>query len=367
VSSDPEFVVILDPKGVIPSGGPHVLARHENYGHRLSERTQGKVALLVLTRSRAELVGPTERFSLVSYPSLRAWVYGAFTFLRTHGPKVRTIVVGDPWQTFWVSRLLKLGTGAASRVQVQFHGDFFNEGWATMNLKNRLASATLSRVVDWSDSLRFVGVRQMSNALRWRPEIARKCFVSPVAPMLGEFNSSSFDRRSHMTLAVIGRLHKDRGLDSILRLLSCLSTHGYEFRVIFIGDGPESQSLESSLQQLGVDFLMRGRLFDSEFDDAWEEIDVVISMAPVESFGLVPREALSRGKRVIGLSNSGLEELRQEIPKGVGLELLASDWNCEDVDKALSNLEHHEPTPATGEKIRAQIYASTEKLIESWV
>jgi|GEM_PF-6659436 len=365
--SDSDFVVILDPKGVIPGGGPHVVTRHEEYAVYLLEQTKGAVSLLILTRSTDDVAGLMLPSMAVSYRSWATWMLGVFSFLRSNGHRVRTIVVGDPWQAFWAGLLLKRISGVDSKFQVQFHGDFFSEDWKKMSLKNRLAHFSLSKVVEWSDSLRFVGVRQMQNALKIRPAITNKSFVSSIAPNLGEFENRSFSTHGWITIGVIGRLHKDRGMDSILRLLSCISNQGLKFRVLLIGDGPERKSLDLSLRRLGIDFAMPGKLFGRALDDAWREIDVVISMAPAESFGLVPREALARGKRVIGLSSSGLEELRHEIPRTAGLELLSIDWDCEEVREVLATLEHHEPTIGVRKQIEEQVNASTKKLIESWL
>jgi glycosyltransferase involved in cell wall biosynthesis len=364
---DSEYVVILDPKGVIPGGGPHVISRHEDYCRRLLGRTQNEVSLVVLTRLVNEAVDSESTSALVFYESMMDWLRGVIAFLHNHGPKIRTIIVGDPWQSFWISRLLVYFTRVECRFQVQFHGDFFNKKWKSLSMKNRFASFTLPKVVGWSDSLRFVGDRQMKNALTSRPEIMDKSFVSSIAPILGEFESRTFTTQSFFTLGVIGRLHDDRGIDSVLRLLSCISRKGFSFRVVFVGDGPKRKFIELSLRDLGIDFVMRGNLYGSALEDAWREIDVVISMAPAESFGLVPREALSRGKRVIGLSNSGLEELRQGISQTAGLELLDADWNCESVERSLDALQNHCPTNEAREAIESQGRESIEKLLESWL
>jgi glycosyltransferase involved in cell wall biosynthesis len=361
-----KMVVMLDPRGLIGRGGSAVVSRHQEYSELLRRSTKDKSQLVILTLTpKVDSISELPA-TIVSFSSIVTWVLGSLSFLSQNRSRIHLFVAGNPWESFWVTWLLKIFLNVKARIQVQFHGDFCGPRWKLMSRKNRIRFYSLPVVLSLCDGVRFVGKRQQSNAIEMFPFLSEFSFLAPIPFLLGEFHENSFDPSEHFTVGVVGRIHKEKGLDAALRFIRCLSQFNYSFSVILVGDGEERAWIEDELAELKIDFQLTGHITGVELESAWRTIDVVLSMAPVESYGLVSREALSRGKRVIATRSGGIEELNSEIPAGVGLEVLPENWDCDSANVAMEQLKLHRPTPETQEFFSLQTRESLNRLIASW-
>lgn len=117
-----------------------------------------------------------------------------------------------------------------------------------------------------------------------------------------EVNRRFDDWRSPLRVVICSRLSSEKGVqsavDGFIELSKVMPAH---LRVL--GDGPLRQSLEHQLSGLSFEFL--GHVQD-RMTVATElaYADVVLSMGPVETFGLTTLEALSSGTPVV-VANSG--------------------------------------------------------------
>jgi glycosyltransferase involved in cell wall biosynthesis len=138
---------------------------------------------------------------------------------------------------------------------------------------------------------------------------------------------------------MIGRIHKDRGINNFLQLLEKLSEFSNNFNVILIGSGKkESQFVKSVKKIIGsnrVRFL--GQVSGKSLSKYWKEIDLLVSLAPVESYGLVMREALVSGVPVWALESSGSLDLLTEVKTGQ-IRLLNLNNESEALFKQFNNL-----------------------------
>jgi len=113
-----------------------------------------------------------------------------------------------------------------------------------------------------------------------------------------------------------------KGLPLILQAAKELKTAGYNFRVKFIGDGPERGELESMAEKLGlakyVEFT--GFITGPAFQITMNEVAAVL-MPSVweETAGLAAIEQMMRGKLVIASDIGGLGE----VVDGCGLRFPA--------------------------------------------
>jgi len=115
-----------------------------------------------------------------------------------------------------------------------------------------------------------------------------------------------------LRLAYVGRLVAEKGLPTLLEAADLLKQSGCNFRLAFIGDGPEREHLEWLAESLGVRELttFTGFLRDSELAQAVDGVDVVV-MPSIweETAGLSAIEHMMRGRVVIAADIGGLGEV----------------------------------------------------------
>jgi glycosyltransferase involved in cell wall biosynthesis len=127
-----------------------------------------------------------------------------------------------------------------------------------------------------------------------------------------------------LQIGSIGRLVSEKGLPTLLRAAKRLDDEGINFRLTFVGDGPERANLESLARNLQfrnhVEFL--GQLRGSELTEAVESIKVVVMPSECEeTAGLAAIEQMMRGGVVIASDIGGLGEVVGEA----GLRFKAGD------------------------------------------
>jgi glycosyltransferase involved in cell wall biosynthesis len=127
-----------------------------------------------------------------------------------------------------------------------------------------------------------------------------------------QFPSAAHPNGSPIVFAYLGRLVSLKGLTLILQAAQRLQSECYNFRVKFIGDGPDSSQLKSLAEKLGVAQRVEfaGFLSGAALDAAMNEIDVVL-MPSIweETAGLSAIEQMMRGRLVIASDIGGLGEV----------------------------------------------------------
>jgi glycogen(starch) synthase len=115
-----------------------------------------------------------------------------------------------------------------------------------------------------------------------------------------------------LRVAYVGRLVAEKGLTTLLQAGDLLKQSGCNFRLAFIGDGPEREYLEKLTESLGVRELttFTGFLRNSELAQAVNAVDVVV-MPSIweETAGLSAIEHMMRGRVVIAADIGGLGEV----------------------------------------------------------
>jgi glycosyltransferase involved in cell wall biosynthesis len=360
------LVLILDPRGLIGRGGFSVISRHLTYADLLKKNSGHKSSLMVLTLRSRDLSSSNSEIFLAFSNSL-TWMFGSILFILRNRSRIGLFVAGNPWESFWLALILKSTLCRNSKVQIQIHGDFFGPIWRTLAMRNAMRFKTLPFVISMCDSVRFVGRHQMSEAIRMFPKLKKKSFLSPLQFSLGNYQPQSFSLSSHFSVGIVGRLHPDKGVDSAMKILHCMKIFDYTFSAVFVGDGPMKDQIREELEKLDVCYKITGHLTGDELDEVWCTLDLILSVAPAESYGLVPREALSRGKRVIGLQNAGIKDLMLDLPDWSGLEVLPSNWDCGSIKLVLQRLELHQPLMGNRVLFADQLEDALNHLIESWL
>jgi glycosyltransferase involved in cell wall biosynthesis len=154
--------------------------------------------------------------------------------------------------------------------------------------------------------------------------------------------------------AYVGRLVSEKGLTLLVEAARRLKDQGYEFRLKFIGDGPERQRLEDLTAAFGLreEVAFTGFLKTEALQKAVEDAQAVVMPSLwEETAGLAAMEQMMRGRIVIASDIGGLRELVE----GVGLKFPVGD-----VDRLASCMKRvlDEPnlTKVLGQKARQRAH-----------
>ncbi|MBQ3372846.1 MAG: glycosyltransferase [Oscillospiraceae bacterium] len=99
-------------------------------------------------------------------------------------------------------------------------------------------------------------------------------------------------------LLFVGRMMTYKGLPLILDALKLLSESGQEFRMVFVGKGPDQKLLEKKAEELGLSdrCIFTGPIYDRDRLRAWNtRADLFLFPSTFDTNGLVVREAAACG------------------------------------------------------------------------
>jgi len=316
-------VLILDPRGNIAVGGKDVIARHENYAKELFR--QGKTSRLDLKVFSA---GSSVKYSAngknkivinISKPTFNSYMFAkkAHKFIKINNLNVKLLVAGDPWESFWSAYFLSKFLNKKIPIQIQVHGDIADPRWRRINYRNRIRYSFAKLSLPKASSIRAVTKYQVENLVRAFGIKREKIVVVPV-PINVLIKPVALKSERPKTIGLIGRIHQDRGIWEFIKLVRVLNSSSKDFKVIILGKGPSKYKfllkLSSVIPKNRIIYL--GQLSESELRKAWQRIGVLVSMAPVESYGRVMRESLIAGVPVWATASAGVKDLMDNCKKG---------------------------------------------------
>jgi glycosyltransferase involved in cell wall biosynthesis len=316
-------VLILDPRGNITVGGKDVIARHETYAKELL--MQGKTSRLDLkvfsagVPAKNSSKSKNERVITISKPTFNSFLFAkkVFKFIKINNLNVKLLVAGDPWESYWSAYFLNKFLNKKIPIQIQVHGDIADPRWRRINLRNRIRYSFAKLFLPKASSVRAVTKYQAENLVNSFGIKREKIVVVPV-PITVASKSASLKSERPKTIGFIGRIHQDRGIWAFIELVRILNSGAKDFKVFVIGDGPSKDKfllkLESVIPKNRIIYL--GQLPENELRKAWKRIGILVSMAPVESYGRVIRESLIAGVPVWATPSAGVKDLMDNCKKG---------------------------------------------------
>ena len=367
------LVFILDPRGNIASGGKDVVARHENYAKELL--TQGKASSLDLkvfsagVSKQSSAKGKNERVITISKPTFNSYMFAkkVHKFIKINNLNVKLLVAGDPWESYWSAYFLNKFLNKKIPIQIQVHGDIADPRWRRINLRNRIRFSLAKLSLPKASSIRAVTKYQAENLVNSFGIKGEKIVVVPV-PITVASKSVSLKSERPKTIGLIGRIHQDRGIWEFIKLVSILNLSAKDFKVILIGDGPSKDKfllkLESVIPENRIIYL--GQLAESELRKAWKRIGVLVSMAPVESYGRVMRESLIAGVPVWATASAGVKDLVDNCKKGE-VKILDLGKSDASLDKDFKSLLKTKVGSDFSKRFVKENNTYAAKLASSWV
>jgi glycosyltransferase involved in cell wall biosynthesis len=227
------------------------------------------------------------------------------------------LIAGNPWIAYLHCMILNLGLGIP--IQVSIHGNPFLRNSKFADLSSFLKHFWLKSFLKFAASVRLVSRHQVDYVQRTYGVNENRVSVSPIPISIP--SRYRINLPTKFTIGFVGRLHKERGLDLWVEIISSYYLANDDFRVIVVGDGPGRQDFEYKLKTNcpGIELDFRGRLPKNDIDSLWDEITVLLSTAQEESFGISLREPEMSGTKVIALANSGTSSNKDLFPEGINL------------------------------------------------
>jgi glycosyltransferase involved in cell wall biosynthesis len=263
---------------------------------------------------------------------------------------------------FLASRLLK----SRIKIQTQFHGDIYSRE-LNQGFKGKLRMASSRLAVSLSDNIRIVS-RFQEIELRKRFSGIRAEFVTSPIPV----DFSRIAQRSSISrlydLALVGRLHYERGISEAILILKNLIAEMPEIKIVIVGQGPEEINIRTLLQSEIANGAIEifGAATPTELKDIYGRARVLLSTAASEGYGLTLREAALSGMHVVARENQGTREAAEDFPGVFSLYESVNQAKVE-IKKAL---KQHSQLVNTSKYISEQQEKdrrNVEDLIRAWI
>jgi glycosyltransferase involved in cell wall biosynthesis len=169
-------------------------------------------------------------------------------------------------------------------------------------------------------------------------------------------------------MGLIGRIHEDRGIWNFVELVKNLNRLDKGFKILIAGGGQERDKfihqLESVVAKNRIKYL--GHISQGKLRSSWKSIGVLVSMAPVESYGRVLRESLLAGVPVWATTSSGVVDLLDSAEPGT-VKVLDLEKNDSDLHKDFESLLRVKVGPKFRDKFIKENNSYADKLAKSWI
>jgi glycosyltransferase involved in cell wall biosynthesis len=367
-------ILILDPRGVISVGENDVIKRHSNYGKELEKQSKKIDYRLKVFTASTKQISTSKNNKLfeiinISKPTFNSYKFAksAHKYIESNKISVKLFVVGDSWESYWSAYFLNKFMNKKIPIQIQIHGDIADPRWRRINYRNRIRYSFTKLSLPKASSVRAVTKYQAENLVNFFGIKSEKIVVVPV-PITIASKSVTLKTERPKTIGLIGRIHQDRGIWDFINLIRILNSSSKDFKVVVIGDGPSKDKfllkLASVISKNRIIYL--GQLPESELRKAWKRIGVLVSMAPVESYGRVIRESLIASVPVWATASAGVNDLMDDCKKG---EVKILDLSNSDVslDKEFNSLLKTKVSSDFSKRFIKENNTYAAKLASSWI
>jgi glycosyltransferase involved in cell wall biosynthesis len=138
-------------------------------------------------------------------------------------------------------------------------------------------------------------------------------------PVYIQMNNSTRNFNSPITLGVVSRLEKIKGMDLVIPAFAQVKRSHSDVKLIVVGDGSLRDDMMQQAKDVNVheDIVWAGRQKQDRLQSWYEQIDILLMPSRSEGFGLTAIEAMACGCVVVASDTGGLPEIVQN--KIVGL------------------------------------------------
>jgi glycosyltransferase involved in cell wall biosynthesis len=277
------------------------------------------------------------------------------------------LISGDPWESYWSANFLNRKLEREVPIQIQLHGDFGNPLWQKINIMNEIRFLLAKLSIPKANSIRTVSKYQSDLVVKTFGVDRKIIDIIPV-PINDLTQISSTATKRSKTIGFIGRIHKDRGIWEFVEFVKKLNSQNKNFKIVIAGSGPDKDEFLNQLYievpKSRISYL--GQLPQEKLAKLWKQIGVLVSMAPVESYGRVMREALVAGVPVWATESSGVKDLMDKCEKGT-VKILDLNKSTSALNQDFEILLKTKVSSKFGKEFIKENNTFAAKLAQSWV
>lgn len=274
----------------------HALAPNSGVRNRFCEYAKefNELHILVLSTTDGD---PVEQIAD------NAWIYNTGSWLKWFIPldgvklgnkigaahKIDVVTVQDPFEVGHIG--LRIAKAIGARFHVQVHTDIGSQWFTKDSGKNKVRVSLAGKILKEAHAIRAVSQRVKRGLMhRWGGSIVEPTVLPIVGGLTGkrgEVENSPFP----FTMLVIGRLAKEKHLQTAVEVLRIVQKSYPRAGIAFIGEGPEKTVLEEYVRARG---LMRSVHFAGQVKDvgSWfSRGHCLLHTAAYEGYGRVLIEA----------------------------------------------------------------------------
>ena len=365
-------VLILDVHGLVNERKSDSIRRHLKYQSELLRLSEESMRLKVISNS-GDRVKITQR--RVSTPTLEIETFRTIKFFSNSVKIVRkcgtgsVLVCGDPWVGYWVGFAVRLTSRRKIPIQVQIHADVYDPLFARRNLKNYIKQKIAYFAFRNADCIRTVSKIQTQNLIIKHPEFETK-IVKASVPLNSDFLKRSSERPpdGFVNVGILGRIEDDRGLKKLLSIGEFIKMSQVRVRFVLAGSGnfKIKVPIYSEKEDQVPIFRFLGEISSEELPDFFKQIDVLLSLAPTESFGRALRESLLAGRPVVAMQSSGVLELQESVGNN-SVHVLTKDASTLAILETLLRASRSTVSYNVTNAIQQEQEQSVNMLVQSWI
>lgn len=332
--STQEIVLLLAPSQEFNgTTGPAFIERHRRYAKELHGNDPKNPILTIGCKSSSRpgtlIVNETnfKVFSLgINDSNFIKVAQIAVATVKSNTWGIHKYVCGNPWESFFPALLMKYIFQLQAKMQIQYHGCFYEKDWLRNSFKNRLMYLLVKFSILFGDSFRFVTNEQMREMIKRNSRLRNRSFAVPLpTPLPGKTSSTP---SGDNVIGYLGRIHPERNPELWIGSIKELNKKRQDFNCVIAGSGPDENSFITKLVDLlgPVRVTFKGHVSENELENFWSEITILLSTSNIESYGLAIREAILRGKRCVAVTSVGARDAKENFGEAISLaELHASD------------------------------------------
>ena len=348
-----EIVLLLAPsqdsKGTT---GPAFIERHRKYAQELHGANSKNPILVIGCKSSAKpgaVIVEEKNFKVFSLGSNEGKFLKvaqiARSTVKSKSWKIKRYICGNPWESFFPALLMKYIFGLRAKMQIQYHGCFYEKAWLKISFKNQLMYLLAKFSILLGDSFRFVTIEQMQEMIKRNPKLGGKSFAVPL-PTPIPISTTPTDSTENV-IGYLGRIHPERNPELWLESIRNLNLKRQDFKCVVAGSGPDEKNFIAKLIDLlgPTRVTFKGHVSANQLEDFWNEITILLSTSDIESYGLAIREAILRGKKCVAVTSVGARDAKKNFNDAITLakldpvEIAQSIANEIEINKSNLNLE----------------------------
>ena len=240
----------------------------------------------------------------------------------------------------------------------------FDEGTIKVILE-KLTGDMAQEYIVVSDALKIFCAQKFSIPLEKIVVVRNGIRLEQFAPPGKELREKLGVKSAGPLIGAIGRLHREKGLDVLIRSFSRVANEIPGISLLVIGDGPEKMSLEKLANDLGMSGRIAFTGFLPEAENYLPLFDLFVLPSRIEAMPIALMQAMAAGKPIVATDVGAVSELVKNNESA----LLVPPENEMVMAEAISRLLRD---PGLSQKLgavaksRAEKEFSLDKMIEAY-